>query len=75
MASISESAPIQRRPSSGGRAGRVAVNAFFYVLMTALAFVFMAPLGWSAPVFLVGIIPMFVGVALLAYAYLFDRLE
>jgi Domain of unknown function (DUF6249) len=36
---------------------------------------FLAPLGWSAPVFLVGIIPMFVGAALLAYAYLFDRRE
>jgi multiple sugar transport system permease protein len=46
VASISETAPIQRRPSSGGRAGRVAVDAFFYVLMTALAFVFMAPLVW-----------------------------
>jgi hypothetical protein len=37
--------------------------------------VFMAPLGARRPVFLVGIIPMFVGAALLAYAYLFDRRE
>ena len=34
---------------------------------------FLAPFGMRQPVFLIGIVPMFVGVALLAYAYLFDR--
>jgi Domain of unknown function (DUF6249) len=33
--------------------------------------VFLAPLGARQPVFLVGVIPLFVGVALLAYAYFF----
>jgi len=32
--------------------------------------VFLAPLASRQPIFLVGVIPMFVGVALLAYAYL-----
>ena len=64
-----ERAAVRSRRSGHKLGGLVSIAAGMGLI------VFMAPLGSTAPVFLVGIIPMLVGAALLAYAYLFDRRE
>jgi ABC-type glycerol-3-phosphate transport system permease component len=46
VASLSEASSGQIRPVARGSGRTIAVEAFFYVLMTLLALVFMAPLVW-----------------------------
>jgi ferric-dicitrate binding protein FerR (iron transport regulator) len=64
-----ERADGRRRRESHKLGGLITIAVGFGLV------VFMAPLGSKQPIFLVGAIPLFVGVVLVAYAYLFARWE
>ena len=65
----------QERAALRWRRGGLKLGGLIAIAVGFGLIVFLAPLGWNKPVFLVGVIPLFVGVALLTYAYLFGERE